>query len=331
MQALRLRDVGEREAIAIILKRLEAMPNMPIPFGDDVSAYPLNNDLLVLKTDMLVGLTDVPKGMGLWHAARKAVVMNVSDFAAKGVKPYAALVSLGLPGETTIKDVEEIAEGLNAGAREYGVYILGGDTNEASDLVINVSMFGMAEKSSVMLRSGARRGDIVAVTGFFGRTSAGLKILLENFEASKDIRDALLGAILMPKARLAEGLALKASGAVTASIDSSDGLAWSLHEISKASGVGFVLDNVPVAEEVLEFAELNGLDPVELALYGGEEYELVLTISPKLWDRAKEAVEKVGGALIKIGRTVAERGVFLEFNGRKRVIEPKGWEHFRRH
>jgi len=331
VQALRLRDVGEREAIAVILKRLEAMPNMPIPFGDDVSAYPLNNDLLVLKTDMLVGLTDVPKGMGLWHAARKAVVMNVSDFAAKGVKPYAALVSLGLPGETTIKDVEEIAEGLNAGAREYGVYILGGDTNEASDLVINVSMFGMAEKSSVMLRSGARRGDIVAVTGFFGRTSAGLKILLENFKASKDIRDALLGAVLMPKARLAEGLALKASGAVTASIDSSDGLAWSLHEISKASGVGFVLDNVPVAEEVLEFAELNGLDPVELALYGGEEYELVLTISPKLWDRAKEAVEKVGGALIKIGRTVAERGVFLEFNGRKRVIEPKGWEHFRRH
>jgi len=331
VQVLRLRDVGEREAIAVILKRLEAMPNMPIPFGDDVSAYPLNNDLLVLKTDMLVGLTDVPKGMGLWYAARKAVVMNVSDFAAKGVKPYAALVSLGLPGETTIKDVEEIAEGLNAGAREYGVYILGGDTNEASDLVINVSMFGMAEKSSVMLRSGARRGDIVAVTGFFGRTSAGLKILLENFKASKDIRDALLGAVLMPKARLAEGLALKASGAVTASIDSSDGLAWSLHEISKASGVGFVLDNVPVAEEVLEFAELNGLDPVELALYGGEEYELVLTISPKLWDRAKEAVEKVGGALIKIGRTVAERGVFLEFNGRKRVIEPKGWEHFRRH
>jgi len=328
---LRLRDVGEREAIAVILKRLEAMPNMPIPFGDDVSAYSLNNDLFVLKTDMLVGLTDIPKGMSLWHAARKAIVMNVSDFAAKGVRPYAALVSLGLPGETTLNEVEEIAEGLNAGVREYGVYILGGDTNEASDLVISVSMFGTVEKGSVMLRSGAKLGDIVAVTGFFGRTSAGLKILLEGCKATEDIRDTLLGAVLMPKARLDEGLALKASGAVTASIDSSDGLAWSLHEISKASGVGFVLDNVPVAEDVVKFAELNELDPVELALYGGEEYELVLTINPKLWDRAKETVERIGGALIKIGRTVAERGVFLEFNGIKRVVKPKGWEHFRRH
>ncbi|MEM2666947.1 MAG: AIR synthase related protein, partial [Candidatus Bathyarchaeia archaeon] len=143
----KLKDMGERKAIQLILEHLDKMPQMPVPFGDDVSAYPINGgELFVLKTDMLVGRTDVPRGMSLWHAARKSVVMNVSDFAAKGVKPLAALVSLGLPSNITRKGLEEIAEGLNVGAREYGVYILGGDTNEASDLVIGVSMFGTAKK-----------------------------------------------------------------------------------------------------------------------------------------------------------------------------------------
>ncbi|MEM2879983.1 MAG: thiamine-phosphate kinase [Candidatus Bathyarchaeia archaeon] len=328
----KLKDMGERKAIQLILEHLDKMPHMPVPFGDDVSAYPINGgELFVLKTDMLVGRTDVPRGMSLWHAARKSVVMNVSDFAAKGVKPLAALVSLGLPSNITRKGLEEIAEGLNVGAREYGVYILGGDTNEASDLVIGVSMFGTAKKDALMLRSGAKPGDIVAVTGYFGKSSAGLKILLKKCKVPRNARSVLLEAVLMPKARLNEGLALGASGAVTAAIDSSDGLAWSLYEIARASGVGFIIDNVPIAPEAIRFAELNGLDPLELALYGGEEYELVLTVKPELWDRAEDAVKRVGGTLIKIGEVVAKKRILLELDGVKSVIAPRGWEHFRRH
>ncbi|MBS7608728.1 thiamine-phosphate kinase [Candidatus Bathyarchaeota archaeon] len=328
----KLKDMGERKAIQLILEHLDKMPQMPVPFGDDVSAYPINGgELFVLKTDMLVGRTDVPRGMSLWHAARKSVVMNVSDFAAKGVKPLAALVSLGLPSNITRKGLEEIAEGLNVGAREYGVYILGGDTNEASDLVIGVSMFGTAKKNTLMLRSGAKPGDIVAVTGYFGKSSAGLKILLEKCKVPRNARSVLLEAVLMPKARLNEGLALGASGAVTAAIDSSDGLAWSLYEIARASGVGFIIDNVPIAPEAIRFAKLNGLDPLELALYGGEEYELVLTVKPELWDRAEDAVKRVGGTLIKIGEVVAKKRILLELDGVKSVIAPRGWEHFRRH
>jgi len=328
----KLKDMGERKAIQLILEHLDKMPQMPVPFGDDVSAYPINGgELFVLKTDMLVGRTDVPRGMSLWHAARKSVVMNVSDFAAKGVKPLAALVSLGLPSNITRKGLEEIAEGLNVGAREYGVYILGGDTNEASDLVIGVSMFGTAKKDALMLRSGAKPGDIVAVTGYFGKSSAGLKILLKKCKVPRNARSVLLEAVLMPKARLNEGLALGASGAVTAAIDSSDGLAWSLYEIARASGVGFIIDNVPIAPEAIRFAELNGLDPLELALYGGEEYELVLTVKPELWDRAEDAVKRVGGTLIKIGEVVAKKRILLELDGVKSVIAPRGWEHFRRH
>lgn len=326
-----LEAIGERKIIELILDQLEKMPKMPIPFGDDVSAYPLNDrQLLILKTDMLVGKTDVPSGMSLWQAARKAVVMNVSDFAAKGVEPKVILVSLGLPRKLGEKDIKEIGAGLNAGAREYGAFIIGGDTNEASDVIISLSVFGIAEKDNVMLRSVAEPGDLVAVTGFFGKTSAGLQILINNLEAPRKIHESLVEAVLMPHARLKEGLALSQTRAVTAAIDSSDGLAWSLHEISKASNVGLLINKLPVAKEVEKFAETNKLNLFALTLYGGEEYELVLTVKPKLWSRAVRAVEKVGGKLLQIGKVTAEKKVVLEIDGKKHVIEPRGWEHFRK-
>jgi thiamine-monophosphate kinase len=322
--------LGERKIIEILQSHFDVMPDMPIPFGDDVSAVDVGDErVAVLKTDMLVGETDVPQYMSLWQAAHKAVVMNVSDFAAKGIKPLAMLASLGLPKTLTEKDIREIGAGLNAGAREYGAYIIGGDTNEASDLIISLSVFGIAKVGEVILRSGAKPHDILAVTGFFGKTSAGLKILLEKAKASKEIREVLVEAVLMPKARLKEGLALKQSGTISAAIDSSDGLAWSLYEIAKASNVGFVVDKVPVANEVEKFAEANKLDPLELALYGGEEYELVLTVKPKLWRKAEEAVEKVGGQLLRIGRVTAEKKLVLEMDGKVIPIKKCGWEHFK--
>lgn len=325
-----LKALGERKAIELILERLEKMPRMPIPFGDDVSAYRLGNGrLAILKTDMLVGKTDIPKSMSLWHAARKAVVMNISDFAAKGVKPIAILVALGMPSSMTQKELEEVADGLNAGAREYGTYIVGGDTSDASDIVISLSVFGIANEGEIMLRSGAKPGDIGATTGFFGKTSAGLKILLEGLAVPKKVYDVLVDSVLMPKARLNEGLVLRKTGAVTAAIDSSDGLAWSLHEIARASSVGFLISNVPVADEADEFARISKLNPLDLALYGGEEYELVLTVKPTLWEKAKSAIESVGGKLLPIGKVTAERRVLLKMRGERRVIKPRGWEHFK--
>jgi len=322
--------LGERKIIEIIQSRLDILPKMPIPFGDDVSAYDIgNSNLAVLKTDMLVDKTDVPPKMNLWQASRKAIIMNISDFAAKGVKPLVILVSLGLPRTMKKKDIEQIGTGLNAGAREYGAYIIGGDTNEASDLVISLSLFGMAKKDKLTLRSGAKPGNLVAVTGSFSKTAAGLKILLDDLKAPPKIRKILVDSVLMPHARLKEGLSLSRIKAVTAAIDSSDGLAWSLHEIAKASSVGFLIKKLPIAKEVEEFAEINRRDRLELTLYGGEEYELVLTIKPNLWRKAKKAVEKVGGKLLSVGRVTAERQVLLEIEGKRRVIEPRGWEHFK--
>jgi thiamine-monophosphate kinase len=322
--------LGEREIIKIIQSHLDSMPRMPIQFGDDVSAYDLGNGkLAVLKTDMLVGLTDVPPGMSLWQAARKAVVMNISDFAAKGVKPLTLLVSLGLPANISREEVKEIGKGLNAGAREYGAYVIGGDTGESTDLIISISLFGLAEKANLVLRSGAQPNDIVAVTGSFGKTAAGLRILLKKAKSPEALRKSLIESVLMPHARLEEGLALSLSQTASASIDSSDGLAWSLHEIARASKVGFLIDKLPVAEEAIRFATLNRLDASDLALYGGEEYEVVVTVKSKFWKKAEKAVEDAGGKLIRIGKVTKERQVLLKTEGKARAIEPHGYEHFK--
>jgi thiamine-monophosphate kinase len=323
------KKLGERKIIGVIREAL-ALPPMLIPFGDDVSGVEIdNNRAAILKIDMLVGKTDVPPTMSFWQVGRKAVVMNISDFAAKGVKPIALLVALGVPSNFMKKDIEQLGKGLNSGALEYGAHIIGGDTGEASDLVISCSLFGLCKRNLLMLRNGSRPGDIVAVTGFFGKTAVGLKLLLENLVLPSAARKSFLDSVLRPNARLNEGLALSRSGTVTASIDSSDGLAWSLHEINRASGVGFEIDNLPVAPKVLEFARRNRIDPVELALYGGEEYELVLTIKQRSWKKASQVVRDVGGSLTKIGRVTRKTDMTLHWKGKTILIEPRGWEHFK--
>jgi thiamine-monophosphate kinase len=175
-----------------------------------------------------------------------------------------------------------------------------------------------------VLRSGAQPGDVLAVTGLFGNPAAGLKILKETLHAPKRLKEKLVDCVLMPHARLSEGLTLIRTGAVTASIDSSDGLAWSLHEISKASNVGLIIDKLPVAQETVEFADIFDIDPTDLCLYGGEEYEIIVTIKPDLLDKAMKKVP-----LIKIGRVTREPALILKKAGKKVQIEARGWEHFK--
>jgi len=324
-------ELGERKIIEIIIEKLEKMPGMILPFGDDASAVEIGSgNVAVIKTDMLVGRVDLPPGMTPWHAARKAVVMNVSDLAAKGVKPIALLASLGFPSDYKITNIEQVGLGLNAGAREYDAYVIGGDTSEASDLIISCMMFGIGRKKELIFRSGAKPGDILAVTNWFGKTAAGLKIILEGLSVPEQLEKELTQSVFMPKARLKEGLSLANSRTASAAIDSSDGLALCLHELSKRSNVGFLLNVVPVAPEVKRFAKLLRLDPRELALYGGEEYELVVTINPVKWWLAKQVVKKAGGDLIKIGYVTEERRIVLKTRKEEISIDARGWEHFKR-
>ena len=325
---LSLRELGELKIIDILEQKLGASARMAVGYGDDISAITLGgNRVAVLKTDMLVGSTDVPPGMTMRQAARKAVVANVSDLAAKGVRPLAGIVALGLPSRLNKTDIEEIGTGLRSASREYGFDLIGGDTNESRDLTISVALFAIADRRRLVLRSGACDGDLVAVTGGFGATAAGLKELIEHGKRADQLSPSLYRAVFVPRAQLDVGLRLAASRTLTSSIDSSDGLAWSLHELTKASRIGIRINEVPTSREVEQFATRYSDRAEDLALYGGEEYHLVVTVKP---ERIRSAERAARGRLRTIGVVTRRfRGVRLKWGERDIRIPMKGWEHFK--
>jgi thiamine-monophosphate kinase len=306
------------------------MPDMPLPFWDDASAIPLGGGrALIVNTDMLVWETDIPSGMTPYQAARKCVVMNVSDLAAKGVQPTAFMPNVGFPNDYLVTDVEEIAKGFEAGAREYSAYVVGGDTNEASDVVMAGIAFGVTEESRLMKRSGAASGDLIATTGSFGLTSAAFKILLEGTPCPDKIREKILNSVYMPEAKVKEGISLADSGLVTSCMDSSDGLAVSLHDLSRSTGHGYHLDLLPTDVLVEEFASYNGLKSADLTLFGGEEYELMFTFSPENMETIRKALEKVGCNPQIIGKVTEKRAITMTLDGETVDIPAGGWDHFR--
>jgi thiamine-monophosphate kinase len=319
--------LDEYDIIDLITKRFGPLPAGYLPIGDDVALIPRGKagERVVLKCDMLVGRTDVPPGMTWRMASRKAVAMCVSDFAAKGARPTAFMVSVGLPRGTPKGKVVDLASGLVDGSREWEVRLVGGDTSEADDLVIDCVMAGFAK--DVVRRTGARPGHLVVTSGTFGRTSAGLRILMVGAVAEPRFRKGAVSSVYMPEPRLDLGLSL--SGCLSSSIDSSDGLAISLHTISEMSGVGIRLSEVPYARGLEEFASRNSCSAEELALYGGEEYEIVGTLERGRLSDARSRARASGCELRVIGETLSREeleGVVFP-DGRK--VRRDGWVHFK--
>jgi len=280
---------------------------------------------VVLKCDMLVARTDVPPGMSWKMASRKAVGMCVSDFAAKGVPPSSFMVSLGLPKGTRRLKVVSLASGLLQASREWNVRLVGGDTSEADDLIIDCMMVGFAKR--IVRRNGARPGEYVVSSGTFGQTTAGLRILIDGAKAEPGFRKEAVSSVCLPKPRLRLGLAV--SSCLSSSIDSSDGLAISLHTIAEMSGVGIRLTELPFAKGLEDFASRNSYSAEGLALYGGEEYEIVGTVPKGRIREAKSRAVAVGCELRVIGETVSTgelKGVAFP-DGRK--VKREGWVHFR--
>jgi thiamine-monophosphate kinase len=324
-------DVGERAVVERILRLFSPCPREALPIGDDASALSLGDGLaLVVKADMLIAATDVPPGMSNQQIGRKVVTMNFSDLAAKGAKPSGILVSLGLPRSFGVNETLDVMRGVIVEAKRYGACVMGGDTGEASDLIVSGMAIGFAEESRLVKRSGAKPGDILAVTGPFGLTGAGLKLLLEGMKSDEKTKGPLVKAVYEPKCRVDEGMALATSECLSSSVDSSDGLAWSIYELSKASKVGFAVEQIPIPQEVTRFAQMNNLDPLDLALYGGEEYELVVTVKRNMWSKAEKAIRTAGGAIHRIGQAAKGREITLKTTkGETKTIKPKGYEHFK--
>ena len=291
-----------------------------------MAVFPAKGKSVVFKTDMLVEHTDVPAGMTYRQAARKVVAMCVSDFAAKGASPDAFMVSVGLTKKVSQKEVDAVALGLHDAERAWGVRLVGGDTNESKELVIDCAMVGFAGR--IVARDGASPGDLLVVTGYFGYPPSGLKILTAGAKAARKFRLAATKSVLEPTPNLGAGLAL--APFLTSSMDSSDGLARSIHTLARESGVGFVLSALPTGEGVERFASENGLDVEKLVLEGGEEYLIVGTVRRSELEDATAAASKAGARLLVIGRASKERGRVVMREGRSlRSVRDEGWTHLR--
>ncbi|MGQ0771468.1 MAG: thiamine-phosphate kinase [Nitrososphaerota archaeon] len=291
--------------------------------SEDVETFRIGKNFAVIKTDTLVESTDVPPKMNLADVARKSIVASVSDFAAKGAKPFYGIISISLPKNFSKSKITQLAKGFKSASREFGFKILGGDTNQAKELVITVTLFGMAGK--ITHRSGARLGDVIVVSGPFGLSAAGLKIILHGKNAKPKFKRQATSAVFHPMPRLRFGI--RAAGLLSSAMDSSDGLSTCLVEMSSQSRKKFVLHGMPGAMGLKEFVESNNLDPIDLVFNGGEEYEIVATVSPNNLGKLRKIAEAQKINLIEIGRVQKGSGVFLQ-NGKNQIkITDGGWLH----
>ena len=170
---------------------------------------------------------------------------------------------------------------------------------------------------------------MICSSGAWGNTTCAFKILIDGVPASGPLRDQLVESVYMPKARVKAGIELAASGAASSSMDSSDGLAVSLHDLSKSSGNGFRVTSLPLTREAARFSEGNRFDPASVALYGGEEYELIFTVKPGRLDDARAALKRAGCTLQILGTVTAEKKIVYIEGGEEKPVGSGGWEHFR--
>ena len=284
--------------------------------GDDAAVVPGPSGALLLAADAVVAGVHADLGLvGLDDLGWKALVVNLSDVAAMGGRPTHALATVAGPLERL--DVDLLYDGLTAAAGAYECPVVGGDLSSAPTLVVAVAVVGdggPAEPPPV-LRSGARPGDTVFTTGLLGSSAAGLALLRDG--RGGEAPD-LAVAHRRPRPRLTEGAQARAAGA-TAMIDVSDGLALDLRRLADASGVGVVLEHVPVAIGVSRVSD----DPEAVALGGGEDYELVFTAPDP--DRIDAVFAEAGLALpLRIGRCTADP---TERRLRHGDLPEVGWVH----
>ena len=335
---MKFRDLGEFEFIAKIDREMINRPEGVVKgIGDDAAVFEApEGQLMILTTDMLIeGVHFLRDTLTPYQLGRKSLAVNLSDAAAMGARPLDAFISLAVPLDLDVEYGEEIYRGLRAIAGEYGVNLLGGDTTRSKDaVVINVALTGAVPGDEVVYRSGAKPGQAIYTTCFLGDSAAGLHMILNaGPKTSTATEKFLYDAHFDPKPHVAQGRFLAENGFASAMLDISDGLASDLRHICKASKVGAVIreDGLPISTELKVYAEQAGIDALDLALFGGEDYGLLLTVpEPKAAELERSFMERFEYAIARIGETTAEQQmVFMYRDGRKKDLGPGGWDSFR--
>jgi len=257
----------------------------------------------------------------------KALARATSDVAAMGAGPSCFFLTLGLPAGSSGKWLDGFLDGMVSAASRFGLTLAGGDTTKYPSVVIGLTVLGETARGRAILRSGARAGDLLCVSGRLGEAELGLRLILKKSRLARRAR--LLRKHLHPEPRLALGHWLATKRYASSMIDTSDGLSTDLSHICIASGVGVELwaEKLPVVGVPPDLRSV-GLDPHKLALHGGEDYELLFTVAKGLAGRLPR---RVGGVPITvIGEMTREKRIVLvDANGCKTELKPMGWDPFR--
>jgi len=339
---MKISEIGEFGLIERISKDTIIDPkNIILGIGDDCAAYYTSPDKIVLATcDMLVEnihftlSTCSPRQLG-----RKAMTVNISDIAAMGGIPRQALFSLGAASSTSVEFIDQLADGMKEEAKLFEINIVGGDTVRSPlGLVINITLIGEVETDLIIRRDTANPGDLIMVTGELGGSAAGLVLLLGEGKSSlvsPGILREVKEAHLSPIPEIKEGRIIAQNKLATSMIDISDGLSSDLTRICEASRVGAKVytSQIPLLPAAESVAKLLKKNPLDFALYGGEDYKLLFTASPQKADDIIKLLKKELGAKVTIVGEIKDKkeGIKLEnLQGKVVDLQAKGYNHFRK-
>lgn len=296
--------------------------------GDDCAVVPGKG---LLSSDMLVeGQHFLLPQMNLGDLGWKSMAVNLSDIAAMAGKAEYALVNIALPASLSEEDFIRLYTSINECGSKYGARIIGGDLTASKALVISITVMGSPHPSGAIMRSGAHENNLVLASGDFGASGLGLELILRGEKADSDACHPLRRH-LRPEPRLkeAEELAEISSGCSSRSLmDTSDGLADALLQTAAASGVSIEIDarKIPIHDETKEIAARLNLDPVDLALYGGEDYELLACVPESVWER----LSKKTNSFKLIGRVGKGNGVSMQTeNGAVAIEAQRTFQHWK--
>ncbi len=338
-------DLGERAIIDRIRSRAAAPPAfVTVGMGDDAAVLEAaRNRAEVVTTDALVEGVHFDRAYVPPSAiGHKALAVNLSDLAAMGAEPRAALLSLVLPGSMSVADFDEMVGGFVALAERHGVWLVGGNVSRSpGPLMLDVTAIGSVKPRRALLRGGAKPGDGLYVSGSVGAAYAGF--LASRLAAGREAPGgdagergemaACVERFLRPEPRVRLGLLLGRNRVASSCVDLSDGLADAVDQIARASGVGAEIDGdaVPVPDEARRWFERleEGRDPLEAAVTGGEDYELLFTV-PARRRRAFGSVARLAPEVpcTRIGTIIADRRLMLTRRGSRAPL-PAGFAHFR--
>jgi len=295
--------------------------------GDDTAAWHGDAAIQLATVDTMIQDVHFSLETITWRELGwKSLAINLSDIAAMGGVPQYALIALALPVDTEVEAVTRLYEGITECAQGYNAAIVGGNVSQSPLISITITVFGSAPDNGILRRSAARPDDMIAVTGYPGSAAAGMEMLKRKLEFKPEETKYLRGAFLHPVPRIAEGQTLVKHG-VTTAIDTSDGLIADLRHICQASRVSARLDTslLPVHDAIKKHFRKNAL---ELALSGGEDYELLFTAPAEVIDRLKADIKC---PISNIGKITAGRPGKIDLfdaKGNPVNIDKAGWTHF---